>query len=298
MNETIRDNFAAVGEYLRARFPLSSFVPLSIILAVCAVAVNGHYSGTPGDSFSYILGFSALFLFLLRLRLFDEVKDYEHDSKYYPHRPVQRNVVTIRGIRKAIATILIAESGIALVAGNTDTAILFLVSVAYSILMYKEFFVRDWLRRRFSAYIFLHELLVLPLFAYVASFGGPVIRGIGNEYFILLLLFLGASIFSLEIARKVRDRGNEEAAMDTYSSQYGIAGAALLLFAVLLAAFFSFFRLADISWFWLPAIFALSIPFVAGYAFQVSGLRAKTLFAFTIALVFGMNIFHAVRFLI
>lgn len=290
MNKIRHSNLRAAKEYLEARFPLSNFIPLSMLLATCAVVVHGHYSHTYPGLFSYALAFFALLLFLLRLRLFDEIKDYEHDSQYYPHRPVQKNIVTIGGIRRMILIILIGECSIAVMSGNTDTYVLFLFSIMYSFLMFKEFFVRDWLRRRFSLYIFLHELLVIPLFAYIASFGGSVLQAIGREYFIFLLLFLGSSIFLLEIGRKIRDRGEEEEAMDTYSSQYGIMGASFLIFVILLTVTFSFFYLADISWFWLLAAVTAILPFIIGYSFQIRGLGAKTLFILSIAWVFGINI--------
>jgi len=223
-------------QYLSERFPPQQFVLLAGLLAGAAgtllqVRAFGHV-----DSFrSILLAFLALLFFLFRLRLFDELKDYEHDRKYYPGRPLQRGLVQTYDIYRLILLSLLVEFSVALYAG-INPFIYFSLSFGYSFLMFKEFFLRDWLRVRFSAYIFSHELLVVPLFLYVASLQG-LAPGFDAQPFVwAVVLFLGCQMFFLEISRKMRAPAQENAARDTYTAQYGLGGASALLMLVGAAA--------------------------------------------------------------
>ncbi|MEI8123576.1 MAG: hypothetical protein WCG60_00190 [bacterium] len=98
--------------------------------------------------------------------------------------------------------------------------------------MFKEFFIRDWLRKHFSTYIFSHEILVIPLFYYLCSINGLKSYSEHTLFFLNLVICTGSFMFLLEIARKVRPKELEVASRDTYTAQYGILGASLLLLTV------------------------------------------------------------------
>ncbi len=174
--------------------------------------------------------FLALFFFLFRLRLFDELKDYAHDLLYYPGRPLQRGLVRTGDIVRLIALSLAVETAVAAYAGLVPS-LYFCASLAYSLLMFREFFAPAWLRERFALYILTHELLAIPLFFYVASLQGPRPGLYRDPVVWAVSLFLGCQLFFLEIARKMRPPDQENAARDTYTAQYGIRGASLLLAA-------------------------------------------------------------------
>lgn len=59
--------------YLNERFPLYQFVPLSVVISLSSSAVSQYLLWGKVRSFwMFVLAFAALFLFLFRLRLFDE----------------------------------------------------------------------------------------------------------------------------------------------------------------------------------------------------------------------------------
>jgi nitric oxide reductase large subunit len=107
--------------------------------------------------------------------------------------------------------------------------IIFFAAFFYSLLMFKEFFVNDWIRKQFSVYIASHEILVFPLFFYLFALNGMLPEHFGKAYFWFLSIFLGSQLFLLEVARKVRPKELEVGSRDTYSAQYGILGASALL---------------------------------------------------------------------
>ena len=98
--------------------------------------------------------------------------------------------------------------------------------------MFKEFFFSVWLRNHFSLYVFTHEILVIPLFLYLCTINGLKNYSGGILFFINLVICTALFMFLLEIARKVRPKELEVASNDTYTAQYGIFGASVLLIIV------------------------------------------------------------------
>lgn len=221
--------------YLKERFPPQQFLLLSGLLAAVTGACLRPPAGA-GPAWPPVLAAAlALLFFLFRLRLFDELKDYEHDRKYYPDRPLHRGLVTVAGMKRLIVLTLAAEFFIAARAGLTPF-VFFAASLAYSLLMFREFFAPEWLRGRFTLYILSHELLAVPLFLYAGSLQDPRRGLLADPRAWTVALFLGCQLFFLEIARKMRPPELENAARDTYTAQYGVRGAGALLLAAAAAA--------------------------------------------------------------
>lgn len=222
--------------YLQERFPPQQFILLAgLLAAVTGACLQARAFGEIASWRALLAAFAALLLFLFRLRLFDELKDYAHDARFYPGRPLQRGLITTRDVRRLIAACLAAETAAAVYAGPLPLAY-FAVSLGYSLLMFREFFAPAWLRQRFTLYIFLHELLAIPLFFYAASMQVPAARLYAQPLAWAVALFLGCQLFFLEISRKMRPPDQENAARDTYTAQYGVRGASALLLATGAAA--------------------------------------------------------------
>ncbi len=227
-------------QYLKERFPLSQFIPLSLFLALSAsFGVQYYLRGSISSISPIVISFLALFLFFLRLRLFDEHKDAEHDKEYYSDRPIPRGLITLKEITRIIFLVIIFEITLGALAGVNSLG-LFLFTFSYSLLMFKEFFIDKWLREHFTAYIFSHEILIFPLFFYLFAINGFLISMVSEKYFWYLSFFIGLQLFLLEVTRKVRAKENEIESRDTYTAQYGVFGASSLvavlsLFVVLLS---------------------------------------------------------------
>jgi len=83
--------------YQKERFPFIAHGPLILAFSASAVCFSSLLrEGTPSIQ-SLLAAFSSSFLFFLQLRIADEFKDFEEDSRYRPYRPVPRGLVTLRG---------------------------------------------------------------------------------------------------------------------------------------------------------------------------------------------------------
>jgi 4-hydroxybenzoate polyprenyltransferase len=215
--------------YSKERYNVFQFVPLALILGTILsfgtrVFFAQHFSITLA-----LQSAAALFLFLFRLRIFDEFKDFEHDQKHYPMRPLQRGLISKSELRALVPPIVVAEIVLAYSAGH-DAILLYIVALLYSVLMYKEFFIACWLKDHFTAYIASHEVLIFPLYLYISALSGLRISYLlSYPFFWLLIIYAGAALFILEITRKVRPSEHEVASRDTYTAQYGVDGTIKLL---------------------------------------------------------------------
>ncbi|MEX0616425.1 MAG: UbiA family prenyltransferase [Candidatus Woykebacteria bacterium] len=214
--------------YLSERFPLYQFVTLSLIFGLHAslfaqVFSEGSYKLERG-----LLSCLALFLFLFRLRLFDEFKDFEHDKEHYATRPVPRGLISLSELRSLVFIIFALELILSLYSGGA-AFVFFIIALSYSLLLLKEFFAKYWLKKHFTVYIAVHEVLAIPIFFYLYSINIKSFDFLTNYLFTAHSLLLTASFFSLEVARKIRPKTLEIPSKDTYTAQYGIDGASKLL---------------------------------------------------------------------
>ena len=220
--------------YLRERFPLLGHG----ILIASYYSSNqflAHVLAHPGEPMRYSLatlaGAVTLFCFMLHLRVFDEHKDYEEDCRYHPQRVLQRGLVTLRHLRWLGALAITLE--VALSAWRGPGA-LFAWGVAFlfSLLMLREFFVRDWLKRHFLLYATSHMLLMplLSLMVYSFATGQAPTEAPGLFW---LYAFVGFFVtFNWEVSRKIRAPEEEIEGVDSYTKVFGTYGAAWIVLAI------------------------------------------------------------------
>jgi hypothetical protein len=221
--------------YSKERFSLWQYIPLSLIMAGVLAVGTQVYLNQKNYIVPMLSGTTALFLFFLRLRIFDEFKDYDHDLKYYSHRPVPRGVISKKELKNLLLPIIISEFIIAFTSGKNGS-ILFIISFIYSLLMLKEFYVCDWIKARFTIYVIAHEILLFPLFFYICAISGFKLSFLTNYFFWFLITFTGLFLFLLEVARKIRPANQENDSKDSYTAQYGIKNASLLLLLISILA--------------------------------------------------------------
>ncbi len=287
-------------QYSKERFPLAQFIPLSVIFALSAsFGTQTYIYGKWGNLKALFLTATALFLFFLRLRLFDEFKDAEHDAVHYPLRPVPRGLVKLQELRIIIWFLIAGELGISALGGRLSS-FLFLASLLYSLLMLKEFFVKAWLREHFTLYVVSHELLVFPLFFYLYSLSGLTSDKTTHPYFWLLTLFLGAQLFLLEVTRKIRPKEMDQASRDTYTAQYGMRTTTALALAVASTALGLELVIERLLFGSIPFLSYVPVPLVAWFLIamrrfvrQPAEAYARQAFHASIWLVFVMNLSFA-----
>lgn len=230
--------------YQRERFPLAAHAPLVAAFSASAVCfsslVRGHLTAPP--AFTLVVAFVTSLLFFLQLRIADEFKDLEDDSRYRPYRPVPRGLVTLRelawvGVGAALVQLLLALA--------LDPTILWILAIAwvYLALMTREFFAPRWLKRHPVTYMASH-MMILPLVDLYATAcdwwaGGDhqLPRGL---YWFLIVSYLNGVV--IEIGRKTRVAVDEETGVETYSALWGTGGAIRAWMIAVLATAFAAWR--------------------------------------------------------
>ncbi|MEX2586819.1 MAG: UbiA family prenyltransferase [Actinomycetota bacterium] len=212
--------------YLRERFPLGTHLSMVVIyfLANQFLAQRLLQPDAP-----LVIGpFTALgMLFLLcmffHLRVFDEHKDANLDLRHYPDRLLSRGVITLAELR----TVAAAAIAIELLSGllSSPAALLAVViSLFFSWVLLREFFVPAWLRARFMLYAVAHMLIMPMLTATIFSFttGRPFWEAPWLFWAYALADFFAFA--NWEISRKIRLPEDELPGVDTYSRHLGIRG--------------------------------------------------------------------------
>ena len=212
--------------YQQERFPILAHGPLILAFSLCAVCFSSLLRGAerfPAWPVIAVAFLSSFFSFL-HLRLADEFKDFEEDSRYRPYRAVPRGVVTLRelGILWVLTGIL--QLALALSLSIWLVPLLLLIWV-YVGLMSHEFFCRSWLKAHPFTYMWTH-MFVMPLIDFYATACDWMIasgRPPSGLYWFVLVSFLNG--FIIEIGRKIRAPADEEIGVETYSVLWGRSGA-------------------------------------------------------------------------
>lgn len=205
--------------YQRERFPVLQHGPLVLAFSSSAVCFS-HLLRGQHDRPAWAglaVAFITCLLFFFGLRIADEFKDIEEDTRYRPYRPVPRGLVTLRELGWAGAGAAAVQLGLAAAFSPRLIPVL-LAGWLYLGLMSNEFFVRDWLKARPITYLWTH-MFIMPIVDLYATACDWVPAG-----YILpppgLFWFLAASFGNgvvIEIGRKIRAPADEETGVQTYS---------------------------------------------------------------------------------
>lgn len=167
--------------------------------------------------------------FFFKLRLYDEIKDYQTDLINNPTRPLPRGLITLKDVRMAIVATFVFEFILTMNESGT-TKMFTLLAWSYSLLMYKEFFISKFLENKLTTYALTHTFLVvlLSLRTFSAFTDNPL-----NFWQSSLACYFCFNVF--EFGRKTFTKA-EEKKVQTYSNIFGKAGAFILTFSQILVA--------------------------------------------------------------
>ena len=204
------------------------------------------------EYFKLIPMFIFAFLQFLMVRIVDEFKDFEEDSKYRPYRPVPRGLVTLKELKILFKVCVLIQFSISL-AYNPDGLILLMGFWIFFALFCQDFFIKKFLDKHILITVLIDELLVAFLALYLSSFVGYV--NIKFLWPILLMTYIVSWI--VEIARKVRCKEDEEEGVKTYTSVIGIGKTTTLL--IVLETILMLLQLYILGTAYLPGIIALYV---------------------------------------
>lgn len=226
--------FHIVQEYLSERFPL---VPLLLYTTATMIGISTSF---PKPQWILIILLSIIYLlFLFHLRVLDEFKDYEYDSIHHTQRPVQEGLITLSAIKTAGIINLFVLFLLSYRVSSFPVFILFVLTLIYTGFMYKEFFIKDYLKKHIGQYLLSHQLVFIPLFWFFYSVLNISFWQLSKLINITALIYSIIPIVLIEIGRKLKHRYNHkgEKTNDTYVYHWG-EGTSLRIFATII--FFSF----------------------------------------------------------
>jgi len=209
--------------YQLERFSVFAHTPIIVAFSLSAVSYSALLRGMhhlPGWK-PCVVAFTSSFLFFLQLRLADEFKDFEEDSRYRPYRPVPRGLVSLRDLGWVWAGCIVIQLALAFWLAPR-LIVLLVITWTYLGLMSKEFFARRWLKARPITYMVTH-MAIMPLVDLYTTSCDWVPAGVvrpphGLLWFLLVSFFNGMVV---EIGRKIRSPQDEEAGVETYSFLWG-----------------------------------------------------------------------------
>ncbi len=219
-------------------FLIGTFVMAHLLIA--GISFSGPYLFTFIKKF--ILGALLSFLFFFKLRLYDEIKDYETDLLINPTRPLPRGLFSLSHFKLIIGIIIFLE--LLLVGLWAPQAIFILLfTILYSLLMFKEFFIKDIIRPHLTTYALLHTIVSVPFsLTLLCSLAQVSYSEIPFEQKIFSLL--SWPLFNIfEFGRKSFLKSEERVNINSYTSIFGKFGAIIL---VVLQVFFVVFFLYQI----------------------------------------------------
>lgn len=213
--------------FIQERFAPVEHLSMVFFLTLGNSAMGCYLLGVEFQALPFVVSYLVAMLFFFRLRCFDEIKDYDVDLEINPTRPLARGVLTVSQVKTMFLVLTVAELAIVATVGM-NALIVHAIAVAYSYLMYKEFFIGEHLSRHLTTYALTHTLVsVLVGYSIVAQN-----TGLSIELFPLYMLAFGLvnwALFNLfEFARKTYAPEEERPGVDTYSSLFHPLGAGLL----------------------------------------------------------------------
>lgn len=195
---------------------------------------NGLY-GTilTGQTWSwgrFAIVFCLMLSFFFRMRLFDEIKDYEVDLKVNPTRPLARGILSITQVKKALIALILFEL---IIAGGLGLSpfLIHAIAIGYSLLMYEEFFIGEILRPHLTTYAVTHTFVstLLGLSSAIAMTG---IEATNLSPAVFIFFLMNWAFFNLfEFARKTFAPSEERSHVPSYSNIFGCVGALGLSFS-------------------------------------------------------------------
>lgn len=221
-------------QYLNERFPLHSHGILIASFSFSAIGYSRLSQNLEGfiswDKYAVAV-FNTVTLFFL-LRVFDEHKDAEDDAKFRTELPVPRGLISLLELRKVAWTVFILQ--VILTALTFPTMlVLYAVVILYLLLMGKEFFIKNWLKKHPFWYVTSHMLIIPLVDVYASGYDWNLSN---SQAPFGLVYFFGVSFLNgvvLEVGRKIRNPSDEKLGVETYSAMLGQTKALLLWVGVL-----------------------------------------------------------------
>lgn len=223
--------------FTKERFAPTSHMAMIIVFLFAHILVINTVKSVRATFWQEILLLIGVTAFYFKLRLYDEVKDYELDVVINKHRPLPRGLLNHQDIYSGMITCIGIEIFTFSLMGFNALVGIF-VAIAYSLFMYKEFFIKEKIRPHLTTYALLHTIVTSVLsFAIFSFLSQESIISLVQNKTLLSFAILNWLLFNIfEFGRKTFSTSEERDQVDTYSSLFGRTGAVLMVVSQALVA--------------------------------------------------------------
>lgn len=207
-------------DYLKERFPFGNYIIVSALLAGAALTTTVSESWNYEHTQTLLLVTIGLFLLFVQIRAMDEIKDFDTDSQAHPERPLPRGLLQLAEVKRFVQILNVVLVVYALLLFgwlSTTTALIMFALIAFVNLMYKEFFVGEWLSDHPILYAVSHQA-TLFLMAFFAISALEPHNAFSGSAWAVGAVFIGAFL-TYEIGRKLDPEAHP--ALKTYLRHCG-----------------------------------------------------------------------------
>jgi len=228
--------------YTKERFPIpATFSYAAALYYMSYFFTNIIQNRSPFNLAESIIGCLVFYMALFEIRLLDEHKDYAKDVVAHPERMLSRGEITLADLRKLLYVMVALQAVMAIYLGPAPFVVWLVIQV-FSLLMFKEFFVPEFLNRHIGIYLVSHQVSVplALLFGISQRADLGYLKTIEPVAFALFLFGTMMVTVNFEIARKTWSPDREHEQADSYTKVWGIGGAVIVNQVVALLAGASF----------------------------------------------------------
>lgn len=235
-------------QFTKERFEPLSHLTMIIVFVFTHLLVIHASKATSTNYISNLFLLVGVIAFYFKLRLYDEVKDYELDVVINKTRPLPRGLLTHKDMYRGMVVCIAIEIFCFSLQG-WQSFLSIIVAIIYSIIMYKEFFIAEKIRPYLTTYALIHTivttLLSFAIFSFVAKISLLEIIQDPSLLSFALANWLLFNIF--EFGRKTFASSEERPNVDTYSSLFGRTGAVILVASQIVIAHYLALNLKDVN---------------------------------------------------
>jgi 4-hydroxybenzoate polyprenyltransferase len=220
------------GIYFKERFPLIPNLLVAMGITHSARILVELKTGQVSSSLSTWIAVIGGILFLAQIRFMDEYKDFEKDKIAHPERPLPRGLFTPAEFGAWITRFNIGMVILSFLTSwllNPISGVLFGAGTIYLYLMFKEFYVGEWLSKRPMLYAITHQLIIFPMGAFVYSCYQS--EGMFTPTLFWFCTMLLGSFFGFEVGRKLDPVAHP--ILKTYLTVFGKNKTVFLLLSLL-----------------------------------------------------------------
>jgi len=228
--------------YTKERFPIpATFAYAAALYYLSYFFTNIIQNRSPFDPAESIIGCLVFYMALFEIRLLDEHKDYAKDVIAHPGRMLSRGEITLKELRKLLYAMAALQAVMAIYLGPAPFVVWLAIQV-FALLMFKEFFVPDFLNRHMGLYLISHQVSVplALLFGISQRIDLLYLKTVHPVSFALFLFGTMMATINYEIARKTWSPDREHDQADSYTKVWGIGGAVIVNQSVAILAGTSF----------------------------------------------------------